>query len=720
MASVSPAPPDSLANTPSRSEQWATILECLNLPRQLVFGYLGLLLFMMGDGVESGYLAHFLHGEGFSQGKVALLFTIYGAVSAMAARYSGAIADVWGPRLAMLTGLLVWIVWQVIFLGFALPMGSFHLIMISYGLRGFGYPLFAYSFLVLVTNVTPPRRLASAVGWFWFAFSAGLPTLGSFFASVMIPAIGQYATLWCSLLVVIAGGLVALAGIPKRTGRPEPAKGEKPTLKSMFSSVFSSMSIAWKRPKTAIGCVVRMINTAPQFGFLVFLPTFFTTVVALRLSEWLQLLFYMFLSNIIANLLSGIVGDRLGWRQTVVFVGGVGCTITTLLLYYIPVAHRGNFALCVPVAMLYGATLAGYVPLTAIMPHLAPENKGAAISMLNLGAGLSALLGPAIVAVFLGPLGVEGVMWIFAGLYALSAVLTLFLTLPEETELGTLRWSGIGGAAFGGGPAAFGASPVLLAHPPAMAALTDEGDIDLVLFDLGGTIYDDAAYTRALLRAVREINPDVDEHEFWAVYDAGRTRASGSLRTAIANQFAGGDRKRVTTLARRYWEYLLPDLYPDVKPTLKALASKFKLGLVANSGEAALKALRRDGLYDLFTVIALAERVGVEKPNDKIFLYALEKAGVPPSRAVHVGNRLESDVRPAQRLGLRAVWLLRGDAPPAPTLDQLAEPDAVITSLVGLPTALSRLTGNPQIDAETTISAAETLGAASSGHPAGV
>ncbi|MBV9997669.1 MAG: MFS transporter [Verrucomicrobia bacterium] len=721
MASVPQASPDSLTNTSTRSEQWATILECLSLPRELAFGYLGLLLFMMGDGVESGYLAHFLHGEGFSQGKVALLFTIYGAISAMAARYSGAIADVWGPRVAMLTGLLVWIVLQVIFLGFALPMASFHLIIIAYGLRGLGYPLFAYGFLVLVTNTTPPRRLASAVGWFWFAFSAGLPTLGSLVASLMIPAIGQYATLWCSLLVVIAGGLVALTSIPKKTRRPGPVAPGTQTSKAMLSGVFSSMSIAWKKPKTAIGCVVRMINTAPQFGFLVFLPTFFTTVVALHLSEWLQLLTYMFLSNIIANLLSGIVGDRLGWRQTVVFVGGVGCTITTLLLYYIPVAHRGNFALCVLVAMLYGATLAGYVPLTAIMPHLAPENKGAAISMLNLGAGLSALLGPAIVAIFLGPLGVEGVMWIFAGLYALSAVLTLFLTLPEETETGAIRWSGIGGAAFGGGPAAFGASPCLLAHPPAMAALAAEGDIDLVLFDLGGTIYDDAAYTRALLRAVHEINPEIEDHEFWAVYDAERTRASGSLRTAIANQFADGDRKRVTTLARRYWEYMLPDLYPDVKPTLRALVARFKLGLVANSGDAALKALRRDGLLDLFTVIALPDRAGVEKPNEKIFLYALEKAGIPADRTVHVGNRLESDVRPAQRLGMRAVWLLRGDAPPAPTLDQLAEPDAVITSLVGLPTALSRLTGNPQIGAEATISAAETLGAPpSSSRPAGV
>ena len=191
------------------------------------------------------------------------------------------------------------------------------------------------------------------------------------------------------------------------------------------------------------------------------------------------------------------------------------------------------------------------------------------------------------------------------------------------------------------------------------------------------------------------LDPNVQEHEFWAVYDAERMRASGSLRTAIANHFVPNqDRERLTTLARGYWEYPASALYPDVKPVLKALATQFKLGLVANSGEAALKALRRDGLRDLFTVIALADFVGVEKHDERIFLYALKTAGVSPSRAVHVGNRLESDVRPAQKLGMRTVWLLRGDAPPAPTLDQLAEPDAVIISLVGLPTALSRLTGS--------------------------
>ncbi|MBT2523472.1 hypothetical protein [Arthrobacter sp. ISL-28] len=51
--------------------------------------------------------------------------------------------------------------------------------LILYGVRGFGYPLFAYGFLVWILAASPAKRLGSAVGWFYFAFTGGLPTLGS-------------------------------------------------------------------------------------------------------------------------------------------------------------------------------------------------------------------------------------------------------------------------------------------------------------------------------------------------------------------------------------------------------------------------------------------------------------------------------------------------------------------------------------------------------------
>jgi hypothetical protein len=78
MASDLPASPTSLARS--------SLLEYLSIPRELVWGYVGLLVFMMGDGVESGYLAHYLHGEGVSPGRVALMFTVSGAFAAMGAR----------------------------------------------------------------------------------------------------------------------------------------------------------------------------------------------------------------------------------------------------------------------------------------------------------------------------------------------------------------------------------------------------------------------------------------------------------------------------------------------------------------------------------------------------------------------------------------------------------------------------------------------------------
>ena len=45
-----------------------------------------------------------------------------------------------------------------------------------------------------------------------------------------------------------------------------------------------------------------------------------------------------------------------------------------------------------------------------------------------------------------------------------------------------------------------------------------------------------------------------------------------------------------------------------------------------------------------------------------------------------VGDRLDYDVRPAKRVGMRAIWMLRGEAPDEPTPEQLAEADGAVRS----------------------------------------
>lgn len=404
----------------------------------LTWGYLGLLAFMIGDGVESGYLSPFLTQHGFSQQGVALVFTVYGVTAAIAAWFSGALCDLWGPRRVMGLGLAIWTVFEVAFLLVGIARADYWSILATYALRGFGYPLFAFGFLVWIAAATPARQLGTAVGWFWFAFTGGLPTLGSLLASFTVPLMGAYATLWLSLALVLAGGLVAILGTREPTGLHPLALAGEPVLRTLLSSV----TIAWKKPKVGVGGVVRMINTAPQFGFLVFLPLYFTETVGFALADWLRLLSAMFLSNIGWNLLFGFIGDRLGWRRTVALCGGVGSAITTLALYYTPEWFGAHYGLCVLAAVCYGATLAGYVPLSALMPSLAPEQRGAAMSILNLGAGASVWAGPAIAGVFLPRVGVGGVMWIFAVLYLVSAALTLLLKLPSEERTASARAAG--------------------------------------------------------------------------------------------------------------------------------------------------------------------------------------------------------------------------------------------------------------------------------------
>lgn len=405
-----------------------SLITRLGIPPTLAWGYLGLLLFMIGDGVESGYLSPYLIDQGISASRVALLFTVYGIAAGVAAWLSGVLSELWGPRRVMGAGLAVWCAFQVLFLTAAVPLASYPLMMLAYGLRGLGYPLFAYGFLVWIAGVAPQARLSTAMGWFWFAFTGGLPTLGSLTASGLIPHIGAYATLWAALALVAAGGLIALLLVRDDRGGRRPRTGGDGPLATLAGSV----TILWRNPRVGAGAVVRTINTASQFGFFVILPVHFTRTVGFSLTQWLHLLSAMFATNIVANLLCGMIGDRFGWRRTIAWFGGAGCTASTLLLFYVPQAAGANFPLALVVAAFYGATLAGYVPISALMPSLEPRHKGQALAALNLGAGASTFVGPAVVAAFAGPLGVEGVVWIFAGMYAAGTALTVFLKLPDE------------------------------------------------------------------------------------------------------------------------------------------------------------------------------------------------------------------------------------------------------------------------------------------------
>lgn len=403
----------------------------VGLPTRLVWGFVAVLIFMTGEGVQTGYIATYLAEQpGFSRGMAETAVAAYGAAAAVGAWLSGVLTSLHGPRNTMRAGALLWCLFELLFLLLHGQLGDLGLTTV-YALRGLGYPLFAYGFLVWVNLATPSARLAPALGWYWFAFAAGLPTIGSLIASFAIPAIGSYRTLWVSLGLVVLGGGVGSFAVRDRTGSAALASGSR----RYWSGLTRGATICWRRPRVLLGMLVKIANSAPMFGFFVLLPFFFEQQLSMSTSRWLLLNSLIFVANLFGNLLSGFLANRIGWRSTVTYAGAMGCAAATLLLYYVPIAAGGRhaFALAVCCGVLYGFTLAGFVPLSALMPALAaPGEAGEALAVLNLGSGLASFLGPALVAAFRPALGVGGIIWLFTALYALAAVASRFLTASSD------------------------------------------------------------------------------------------------------------------------------------------------------------------------------------------------------------------------------------------------------------------------------------------------
>lgn len=87
-------------------------------------------------------------------------------------------------------------------------------------------------------------------------------------------------------------------------------------------------------------------------------------------------------------------------------------------------------------------------------------------------------------------------------------------------------------------------------------------------------------------------------------------------------------------------------------------AHGYKLGIISTTGytPSVEKALEKMGLRSYFSCIVTSGGEGIYKSNPEIFRRAVSKLGVQPGEAVHVGDQLENDVRPASTAGLKAIW----------------------------------------------------------------
>jgi len=193
----------------------------------------------------------------------------------------------------------------------------------------------------------------------------------------------------------------------------------------------------------------------------------------------------------------------------------------------------------------------------------------------------------------------------------------------------------------------------------------------LVLFDFGGTLDADgarwsvrfhaayraaggkqsfAAFDRSFRESDRALErlSGIERLGFRAMVDAQtalllpRLSDGGGLSArAIADQFHSS----TCTVVRRNEELL------------ERLHQSYHLGVVSNFTGNLERCLEELGVMRYFSVVADSGRVGITKPDPRLFQHALSWPGLVSTPAWMVGDNFDSDIRPAAALGLSTAWL---------------------------------------------------------------
>ena len=199
-------------------------------------------------------------------------------------------------------------------------------------------------------------------------------------------------------------------------------------------------------------------------------------------------------------------------------------------------------------------------------------------------------------------------------------------------------------------------------------------DIKWIFFDLGSTLIDE---TEADSRRIGEMISGTDITE--EIY---REKRFEMIRKGL-----NGDLSTIGYfgLTKTPWHSEDEVPYSDVVSTLAELKQRgYKLGVIANQNYGTEDRLNKWNLRQFFDVIAASAELSMAKPDPAIFEWAMNQADCYPQNAVMVGDRMDNDMAPANRLGMHTVRLLRGlGAYHKPQTDD-EKPEYMISSLAEL------------------------------------
>ncbi|MEG2293376.1 MAG: RbtT/DalT/CsbX family MFS transporter [Carnobacterium sp.] len=397
----------------------------IGIPASLFYGYIGLVFFMIGAGIETSWFSAFLVSSGYEIQLVSVIFSLYGLFVAIFSWLTSFFVNIFSVRKVMIAGLIIYLVSAVILIA-GIYFELLPVIAVAYTLRGASYPLFAYAFLIWITLRSEFKNLGKATSWFWFSFNLGLTIISPLLASLLLKFSNSINILAVGMVMALLGSFLSL----------KVNRDHLPTFnnnKSILYEMQEGIMILFEYPRLAIGLVVKAINNIGQFGFVIMMPIFLVNH-GYSLSQWGIIWATTYVVNSFAGILFGNLGDYYGWRKIVCYFSGtltaLSCFLIGSVVFYFP----GNFFLLMLAFIVFSFGIAAFGPLSALIPAMALEKKTTALSVLNLGSGLSNFLGPVLVTILFQKFDGFFVLAVFAVLYLLASILAIFLKTPEELK----------------------------------------------------------------------------------------------------------------------------------------------------------------------------------------------------------------------------------------------------------------------------------------------
>lgn len=219
-------------------------------------------------------------------------------------------------------------------------------------------------------------------------------------------------------------------------------------------------------------------------------------------------------------------------------------------------------------------------------------------------------------------------------------------------------------------------------------------NIELITFDCYGTLIDwETGILNALepvferhsvhptrqhiLRAFGDIERRVEAGSYQPYRDVLREVARRLFDRAGVIEQALSERE-LGVLAISVGDWPAFDETPRCLRALKATG--YQLGVLSNiDDDMFARSLPRLGV-DL-DLLVTAQQVRSYKPAPAHFREALKRAGLDPSRILHVAESRFHDVAPARELGIKTVWINRSQGNPSASGESDSTPDHTVRSL---------------------------------------